>query len=165
MPGQIPIVIRKLQASDASVFDELVISALDDCLGEVLPTAELQACARAYRVRHTHQIHYVADADGTLIGYATALCDPSGNASAGNRVERLYVNHHGLGETNGAAIAALLIDAMCIGKSGIKSVPTADSDTVLALYKRWGFVDINAFGLCLSVPSGHGRFMTEALAA
>jgi hypothetical protein len=62
-------------------------------------------------------------------------------------------------------VAAMLIDTLCGVGTGADSVTVADRSTALALYERWGFVDINAFDLCLSLPSGHGRFMTEVLAA
>jgi len=151
--------IREFQPADSAAFGKMVTSTLGDSLGEVLPDAELKACAEAYRMHMADQVCYVADAGGTLVGYGTARREPLIESCTHGRVERLYVCRDYLDAVEGEAVAAMLVDTLCSGNTMV------DRSIALALYQRWGFVDVAAFGVCLSVPSGHGRFMREALAA
>jgi hypothetical protein len=147
------VYVREVSASDEPSFHELVDRTLGECFGMVLSEYELTGCARTYHVRDGRHKYYVAEADGVLAGYAVVKADPDDTPPLG-RIERLYVRHAQDDREYERAVAEALLSEI--------HADTSSADVTLALYDRWGFVDVHAIGLCLNSASGDGRWMAPA---
>jgi len=154
MAHDTPLHIRTVRLADMPALSELVQATASESLGEMLPADELNACLSEYGAGRD-RTYYVADADGELAGYAVAGC---GTSSCGP-VERLYVRRAFTDTQSDREVAEALVSAVC---SDLKA-PIADSaegpEAALALYDRWGFVDVEALLRCLTLPYGQGRWL------
>jgi hypothetical protein len=145
--------VRAALPADLVALQELVTSTLGESLGTVLPNEELSAFAREYRDGSAATTCYVAEAGGALAGYAVMARE----GTTWGPVERLYVRRGAEGDTE-RDVAAALVSAVC--DESERPIPvTNDRQTAMALYDRWGFVDMGAVRRCLSLPSGHGRLL------
>jgi hypothetical protein len=148
--------VRAAQPADIMALNELVTVTLGESLGTVLPDEELSACAREYRAHPVDETCYVADMGSGLAGYAVLATQ---GLSCGP-VRRLYVRHD-LAPDQEREVVTALVTALCNDRE--QPIPVIkERQNAIALYDRWGFVDMSAVTRCLSLPWGHGRLTALA---
>jgi hypothetical protein len=160
--------IRQAESRDRKTLDELIVSTLRDSLGNTLPDDELELCIITYQHQASSNPCYIAEIDGTLMGYAVVRSQGDTSSHPLKAIERLYVRRDILPHATQRLVVSSLLVALWEPSRGNNATPAnaaVDAATALALYDRWHFVDPSIIRRCLSLPSGEGRILTDEAVA
>lgn len=163
--GESTIHVRQAEAVDAASFADLVSATLSECFDAVVPGDELAQWVATYRDRAPEHTCYVAEMNGTLMGYA--VTDGGG---PGHRhpvaIERMYIRHEpgARDAEQQQQVASALVDAIIADSEASPTHETSEGVTLaLTMLERWGFADVRAMRHCLTSSSSNGRLLSDGV--